>query len=176
MTRAMATVSFPRPGTATLKLTLLRETTLKGPVYGEAREDWTPPRLTNTWVHVCKSAGMCTRGRRCDDVSVGCSLATSSRKLARVDSRRRDSSASDAATLGSNSPGTARPSPYTKSAGDAPMSGLTVVRMDSKAMGSFQNHLSGSSAPRAMRASLRRLWNLSTIPLASGWYGVVILT
>ena len=49
-TREMETVSFARPGTAILKLTLFLLTTLYGPMYGEAREDWTPPRLTKTWV------------------------------------------------------------------------------------------------------------------------------
>ena len=77
--------------------------------------------------------------------------------------------------LGRVSPGTASPSPYTKSAGEAPMSGFKVVRMDSITNGSFQNHCSGVSSPRAMRASLRRLWNLSTRPLALGWYGAVVM-
>ena len=156
MTREIATVSFSRPGIAILKLTLFRVITLYGPVYGEDSDDWTPPRLTKTCEHVWRSAGMWTNGRRWAEVSVGCSRATSSRKLASVVSRRRESSASDAGVLGSTSPGTARPSPYTKSDGDAPISGFTVVRIASNAMGSFQNHLSGSPEPNAISASLRR--------------------
>ena len=51
-TREMETVSFARPGTAILKLMLFLLTTLYGPMYGEAKEDWTPPRLTKTWVQL----------------------------------------------------------------------------------------------------------------------------
>ena len=48
LTLAIATTSFCLPGIATLKLTSLRETTRKGPRYGEAREDVTPPLRTKT--------------------------------------------------------------------------------------------------------------------------------
>ena len=67
-----------------------------------------------------------------------------------------------------SSPGTARPSPNTRSAGDAPMSGFSVVRMASSEQGNFQNQRSGSSVARALRDSFDRLWNLSTRPLDSG--------
>ena len=56
------------------------------------------------------------------------------------------------------------------------MSGLTVVRIANRAMGKRQNHLSGSSDPRAMSDSFNLRWKRSTIPLASGWYGVVMMT
>lgn len=55
------------------------------------------------------------------------------------------------------------------------MSCLTVVLMASMAIGSFQNHLSGSSLPNAINDSFNLRWNLSTMPFASGWYGVVIM-
>ena len=42
-------------------------------------------------------------------------------------------------------PGSASPSPYTNSAADAPMSGLTVVLIAKRAQGSFQNQFSLSS-------------------------------
>ena len=70
---------------------------------------------------------------------------------------------------GSISPGTASPSPKTRSAGDALMSGLRVVRMANMTMGSLQYHSSGVSFPRAMRASFNLLWKRSTNPFASGW-------
>ena len=58
---------------------------------------------------------------------------------------------------GSTSPGTASPSPKTMSAGEACMSGLNVVRIVSMTIGSFQNHWFGSSRPKAMSASFKRL-------------------
>ena len=43
---------------------------------------------------------------------------------------------------GSSSPGTANPSPKTRSVGDALMSGLSVVRIANMTIGSLQNHSS----------------------------------
>ena len=52
LTLAIATTSFCLPGIATLKFTSFLEMTLKGPRYGDAREDVTPPLRTKTWVQV----------------------------------------------------------------------------------------------------------------------------
>ena len=49
------------------------------------------------------------------------------------------------------------------------MSGFTVVLIANIAQGSRQNHLCGSSDPRATSDSLSLRCNLSTIPFASGW-------
>ena len=52
--------------------------------------------------------------------------------------------------------------------GDAPMSGFSVVLIASSDMGNFQYQRLRSSLQRAVRDSLRRRWNRSTIPFASG--------
>ena len=85
----------------------------------------------------------------------------------------RLASSSEGRELPISSPGTARPSPKTKSAGQAPRSGFKVVRMARSEQGSLQNQLCGSSVAIAFKDSLRRRWNLSTNPFASGWYVVV---
>ena len=83
---------------------------------------------------------MWTKGVRCAEVSVGCSRATSKRMSDNAERLCWSIWASVAGFAGSNSPGTARPSPYTRSAGEAPMSGFKVVLIDSIAIGNFQNH------------------------------------
>ena len=66
------------------------------------------------------------------------------------------------------------PSPNTKSEGDAPISGLTVVLNAKRVIGSLQNHWSLSPWPNATRLSFKRRCSLSTIPFDSGWYAVVM--
>ena len=150
------------------KFTVFLLMTRNGPTYGEARELCTPPLLTNTWVQVSRSGGRWTRGCRCAEVATGWRRETSTRSCDRAEARWRASSGSVAGLAGSVSPGTASPSPYTKSAGEAPMSGFRVVRMANIVQGSRQNQSFGESAPNAIKLSLRRRWNLSTRPFASG--------
>ena len=99
---------------------------------------------------------MYTRGWRWADVAVGWRRATSRRRLFRKFGRTSASSSSVDGRDCIRVPGTERPSPYTRSAGEAPISGFSVVRIARRLHGRRQNQSFGSSEPRAIIDSFRR--------------------